>query len=123
MRWPGTDFQMGQEGHSQREGGVAEKGGIETLGETRADGEVAPIPAVRGTRIVRLKSTPKRPLIQRRNRSFGAERTNRIWLGREYHDRSRDRLKSISSPGEMPATFPSLIAPVSRQSAGRSRSV
>jgi len=72
MRWPGTDFQMGQEGHSQREGGVAEKGGIETLGETRADGEVAPIPAVRGTRIVRLKSTPKRPLIQRRNRSFGA---------------------------------------------------
>src|SRR6266404_1714907 len=43
-----------------------------------------------------------------------AECTNRIWLGSEYHDRSRDRLKSISSPGEMPATFPSLIAPVSR---------
>jgi hypothetical protein len=85
----------------------------------------APIPAVRRTRIVRLKSIDPKAAVNPVAKSvfWRAECTNRIWLGREYHDRSRDRLKSISSPGKMPATFPSLIAPVSCQSAGRSRSV
>jgi len=50
---------MGQEGHSQRDGGVAEKGGIETLGETRADGEVAPKTVIVAIRIEPPGSTPK----------------------------------------------------------------
>jgi hypothetical protein len=46
MRWPGTDHPDGAEGHSQREGGVAEKGREPTIPEFVMADRDAPIAAI-----------------------------------------------------------------------------
>ena len=103
---------------------MARLGGFRSFGKMRSDDEVSADSGRSRDEDRSAQVDPKAAVNPVAKSVFWrAECTNRIWLGREYHDRSRDRLKSISSPGEMLATFPSLIAPVSRQSAGRSRSV
>src|ERR1700720_4303664 len=51
---------------SGRPGRTAESGGIETFAETPADGEVAPIAALRELRSDHRISDPKRPLVVKR---------------------------------------------------------